>query len=308
MSRLATQLAGVELATPLVAASGTCGYIGELAGAVPLHRLGAVTTKSLTREPRAGNDPWRIIGVRGGMMNAIGLANMGVDRFVAEHAQEIGRAPCKIFASAAGHSIEEYSAVAAALDTQTAAPIIELNVSCPNTATGRQFGDDPHLLRALVAAARSTVKRAKLFVKLTPNADVVALAGAAVECGADGLTLTNTFPALAIDVETGKPRLSRGSGGMSGPGIHQIVVNIVAQVHRQVAARAKVPIIGTGGVLTWEDAAEFILAGATAVGVGTALFADPRAPVQIVDGLDAWVARHRVNNVSELVGTWAVPQ
>jgi dihydroorotate dehydrogenase (NAD+) catalytic subunit len=306
MSRLQTQLAGIELSSPIVAASGTCGYVAELAEAFSLELIGAVTTKSITREPREGNDPWRIIGVPGGMLNAIGLANVGLDRFLSEKAPLVASAPCRVFGSVAGHSVEDYVSVAAAMDSRTQLPMIELNVSCPNTSTGLQFGDDPTALRGLLQEVRATVRRAKLFAKMTPNANVVAMSRAAVESGVDGLTLTNTFPAMSLDVETRKARLSRGAGGLSGPGIHPIVVRMVSEVYRTVAREAGVPIIGLGGVIGWQDAAEFVLAGASAVGVGTALFVEPRTPVQVARGLEAWAARQGVARVQDLVGAAAL--
>jgi dihydroorotate dehydrogenase (NAD+) catalytic subunit len=261
-----------------------------------------VTTKSITPEERAGNDPWRIIDVPGGMMNAIGLANVGLGKFLAEKLPSAAGVPCPVFGSVAGHSVEDYVRVAAAFDANTVFPIIELNVSCPNTATGLQFGDDPSALKALLAEVRPVVKRAKLFVKVSPNADVVKLSGAAVEAGADGLTLVNTVTAMSIDVHTRRPRLSRGRGGLSGPAIHPIAVRMVHDVYRAVAKPAGVPIIGLGGVLRWEDAAEFILVGASAVGVGTALFVDPRTPVALAKGLAQWVRAQGASSITELVG------
>ena len=299
---LRTTIAGVEMASPIVAAAGTCGYVDELADAFDLRWLGAVTTKSITAEERAGNDPWRIIDVPGGMMNAIGLANVGLGRFLQEKLPHSHAVPCRVFGSVAGHSVDDYVRVAAAFDLQTGFPVIELNVSCPNTATGLQFGDDPAALKALLAEVRPVVKRAKLFVKVSPNADVVKLSGAAVEAGADGLTLVNTVTAMSVDVHTRRPRLSRGRGGLSGPAIHPIAVRMVHDVYRAVAKPAGVPIIGLGGVLTWQDAAEFILVGASAVGVGTALFVDPRKPVELAHGLAAWLHEQRAARVADLVG------
>lgn len=297
-----TRLATVELASPIVAAAGTCGYADELADAFDLRWLGAVTTKSITAEERAGNDPWRIIDVPGGMMNAIGLANVGLGRFLTEKLPHAAHVPCPVFGSVAGHSVADYVRVAAAFDANTTFPIIELNVSCPNTSTGLQFGDDPAALKALLAEVRPVVKRAKLFVKVSPNADVVKLSGAAVDAGADGLTLVNTVTAMSVDVHTRRPRLSRGRGGLSGPAIHPIAVRMVHDVYRAVAKPAGVPIIGLGGVLRWEDAAEFILVGASAVGVGTALFVDPRMPVTLAKGLARWVREQGAVSITELVG------
>jgi dihydroorotate dehydrogenase (NAD+) catalytic subunit len=300
--RLRTTLSGIGLATPLVAAAGTCGYADELADALDMRWLGAVTTKSITPEERAGNDPWRIIDVPGGMMNAIGLANVGLERFLREKAPAAEALPCRAFGSAAGHSVEDYVRVASAMDSRTGFPAIELNVSCPNTATGLQFGDDPSALRALLAEVRPAVRRARLLVKLSPNADVVRLAAAAVEGGADALTLVNTVPAMSIDVRTRRTRLSRGRGGLSGPAIHPIAVRMVHDVHRQVAGPARIPLVGLGGVLGWQDAAEFILAGATAVGIGTGLFVDPGLPAAVARGLARWVDDQGVPAIGALVG------
>ena len=225
-----------------------------------------------------------------------------LERFLREKVPAVRTLPCRAFASVAGHSVDDYVRVAAAFDPETAFPIIELNVSCPNTATGLQFGDDPVALRALLAEVRPAVRRARMFVKVSPNADVVRLSAAAVEGGADGLTLVNTFTAMSIDVRTRRPRLSRGRGGLSGPGIHPIAVRMVHDVHRQVARGAGVPIIGLGGTIAWPDAAEFILAGATAVGLGTALFVDPRAPRGIARGLAAWARGQGVKSIGDLVG------
>jgi dihydroorotate dehydrogenase (NAD+) catalytic subunit len=303
MPDLSVQLAGVTLANPVVLAAGTCGYVREMADALPLGRIGAVTTKSITRDPRDGNAPWRIIDSPAGMLNAIGLANVGVERFMAEKLPAARGMPCRLIGSVAGHAVDEYLAVAARFDAAPEIAAVELNVSCPNTADGLQFGEHPQALRALLAEVKPAVRAKPLIVKLSPNAaDIVGMARAAVDGGAQALVVANTFTAMAIDVETRAFRLSRGRGGLSGPGIHPIVVRMVHDVHRAVAREAGVPIIGLGGVTNWRDAAEFILAGATAVGMGTALFIDPRAPLAVVDGLSAWVARQGCRSVTELIG------
>lgn len=302
-SSLAVTLCGVAMANPLVASAGTCGYVGELADAIDPRRLGAITTKSITREPREGNAPWRIVGVPVGMLNAIGLANVGVDRFLREKLPQAASLGCPLIGSIAGHSIEDYVAVADAFDRAAAVPIVELNVSCPNTADGLQFGEHAEALGGLLREVRPVLAKTKVLVKLSPNVgDIVAMAGAAIDGGADGLTMINTVSAMAIDVERREPLLSRGSGGLSGPAIHPIAVRMVHQVYRAVAKDAGVPIVGVGGVLSWQDAAEFILAGATCVGIGTGLFVDPRAPIAIATGLERWVARQGCHSIAELVG------
>lgn len=303
MADLSVSLAGVRLANPVVLAAGTCGYVREVADAFALDRIGAITTKSITAESREGNAPWRIIDSPAGMLNAIGLANVGLDRFMREKLPEARGLPCKLFGSVAGHTVDEYLAVASAFDTAVDIAAVELNVSCPNTADGLQFGEHPDALRALLREVKPAVRSKPLFVKLSPNVgDIVAMAKAAIDGGANALVVANTFTAMAIDVETRAFRLSRGRGGLSGPGIHPIVVRMVHDVFRMVARDAKVPVIALGGCSNWRDAAEFILAGATAVSMGTALFIDPRSPVRVVDGLDAWVARQGCRSIGELVG------
>ncbi len=306
MSRVAIKLADVDLTNPVVAAAGTCGYVNELADAFDLREIGAIVSKSITRHPREGNAPWRIIPLPGavGMLNAIGLANVGLDRFVSEKLPAADLLGTTLIGSIAGNSVEDYVAIAAAFDAQPSLPIVELNVSCPNTVDGLMFGEDPASLRGLLAEIRPILKRTKMLVKLSPNvSEITTMASAAIDGGADGLTLINTMTGMAIDVMTRETRLSNGTGGLSGPAIHPIAVRMVHEVYRDVAKAAKVPIVGLGGVMNWQDAAEMILAGATAVGVGTAIFVDPRAPVRIARGLDRWVEQLGCSNISELVGT-----
>jgi len=295
----------MHMATPLIAAAGTAGYVDELPSVTDPDYVGAITTKSITPEPREGNAPWRIIDLPGvsGMLNAIGLANVGLERFISDKLPAVPRARTNIIVSIAGHSVEHYVRLAAELDGKPGVTAIELNVSCPNTADGLQFGEHPAKLAELLAAVRPAMLRSKMIVKLSPNVgDISAMARVAVERGADALTLINTVSAMAIDVETKKPRLSRGSGGMSGPAIHAIAVHMVGEVYRNVARDAKVPIIGTGGVMHWRDAAELILAGSSAVGLGTALFVDPTCPARIANGLSQWVQRQGCGSINELVG------
>lgn len=300
---LQVELAGIPLRNPVVAAAGTCGYVAEFSDVLDPADLGAITTKSITRESRAGNPPWRVLDAPVGMLNAVGLANCGLERFLAEKLPDAEGLATVVIGSIAGGSIDDYVAVAAAFDATERLPIVELNVSCPNTDDGLVFGEHPDALRRLVAEVRAALGRTKLMVKLSPNVGSPArLAEAAIEGGADALSLINTVAALAIDVETRQPRLSRGTGGLSGPAIHPIAVRMVHEVHERVARDAGVPLVGIGGVNTWRDAAELILAGATAVGVGTALFVDPGTPKAIHRGLGRWVRRQGATNVAELVG------
>ncbi|MHC4868486.1 MAG: dihydroorotate dehydrogenase [Planctomycetota bacterium] len=305
MTTLSIELAGVRLANPVILAAGTCGYGPEVADFMDPRGLGAVVTKSITPESREGHPPWRVVDVPGGMMNAIGLANMGLERFLAEQVPAIEALDTVVIGSIAGHSVEDYATVAAAFDEVSSLPIVELNVSCPNTADGRQFGHDPAALRTVLKEVRPVLARTKLLVKLAPDApDPIAMATAAIEAGADGLTVANTWPAMAIDVETRRSRLSAGRGGLSGPAVHPLAVRLVHEIHRRVAGPAKVPIVGLGGVLDWQGAAEFVLAGATAVGLGTALFVDPRIPQRVARGLDRWVRRQERGDIAELVGAF----
>lgn len=301
--RLAIDLAGLRLASPIVLAAGTAGYADELADAIDLRLVGAVTTKSITREPREGNATWRILPTKAGMLNAIGLANPGIERFIAEIVPRIERVPTTVFGSVAGNAVEDYAAVCERMDRVETLPAVELNVSCPNVHGGTEFGVDPDALTSLVRACRAVLTRTRLFVKLSPIAvgapGIVEVAHAAAEAGADALTIANTVPAMRIDVRSRRPVLSNITGGLSGPAVHPIAVRLVHMVHR---ALPSMPIVGLGGVMDWDDAAELVLAGATAVGVGTALFADPRAPRRLNRGLARWVATQRVGSIRELVG------
>ncbi len=301
-------IAGLSLRNPIILAAGTCGYLDEMADVLDLSRVGAIVTKSITRMPREGNPTWRILECRGGMLNAIGLANMGLDAFIRDLAPKIAAVPTPVVGSIAGFSIQDYTTVAAAFNNIDAMAAVELNVSCPNVHGGTEFGVDAAALRELIAAVREVLDRKPLWVKLspiavgTPGRTMSDIARAAVEAGAQALCIANTTPAMAIDVRTRRPRLANITGGLSGPAVHPMAVKLVHDVYRAVAKPAGVPIIGIGGVLGWEEAAEFILAGATAVEMGTALFADPRSPVNVVKGLSRWVGDLGKRNIAELIG------
>jgi dihydroorotate dehydrogenase (NAD+) catalytic subunit len=318
---LTTRLAGIDLANPVMLAAGTCGYVDEFEDVIDLTMVGGVVTKSITALPRDGNATWRIIETRAGMMNAIGLANVGVEVFEKDYAPKIAAAARRgvtVVGSVAGYSIEDYVRVCAAMERMEGLVAVEMNVSCPNVHGGCEFGADPDLLAELVTAVRGVLMTKKLFIKLSPIANgkvgIVEVAKAAIDPvgrffgthrasgGADALCLCNTIPAMAIDVKTRKPRLANKTGGLSGPAVHAVAVKIVHDVYRQVAKDAGVPIIGIGGVLRWEDAAEFVLAGATAVEMGTGLFVDPRSPLKVVKGLAKWVRTQGARNIGELVG------
>jgi dihydroorotate dehydrogenase (NAD+) catalytic subunit len=303
MPDLSIDLAGLRLGSPLIAAAGTAGYGPELASVDQLRGLGAIVTKSITLEPREGNPAMRVTDLPVGMLNAVGLANVGLDAFVTRVAMEVRDLPIPAIGSIAGETIDEYEQVAAAMQAMAFVKAVEVNVSCPNTADGRAFAESPEKLHDLLVDIRGVLKRTSMIVKLPLDFGHPSKAAeVAVEAGADGLTLINTVPGMSIDVKTRRSRLGRWTGGTSGPAIHPLAVRMVADVYRDVAAPAGVPIIGLGGVMRWQDAAEFILAGATAVGLGTALFVDPRRPRKILKGLRKWVHSHGCDSIRDLVG------
>jgi dihydroorotate dehydrogenase (NAD+) catalytic subunit len=306
-TRLQINLAGHDLVSPIILAAGTAGTLDEMSEVLDLSKIGAVVTKSITKEERKGNPFPRITWTRAGMINAIGLANPGLDGYNTNIAPRVEPTPTRVIGSVAGDSIEDYVQVASAMDQTPGMEIIELNVSCPNVHSGLEFGADPGALKELVTAVNNAMSTSKLFVKLSPITvgtphTIVDLARIAVDAGASGLTLTNTVPAMGIDVHTRKPIVSNTIGGLSGPAIHNIVVRLVHLTYTQLAKDAGVPIIALGGVTRWEDAAEFILAGANAVGIGAGTFASPRAPLKVTKGLDKWVRAQSVSNIQELVG------
>jgi dihydroorotate dehydrogenase (NAD+) catalytic subunit len=300
---LSVDLGPLHLANPVVTASGTCGYGLEYAPYMDLSRLGAFTTKSVTLHERKGNDAPRVAEVRQGMLNAIGLANVGLKRFIAEKVPELPEVGCPIFVNVAGWSIEDYVAVCEALDPLPEISALELNVSCPNVRDGLEFGTHADRLNELLVAVRPAVKRCALVVKLSPNVtDIVAMARTAVDAGADVLSMINTFCGMAIDIRSWKPKLANRVGGLSGPAIKPLAICQIDRVYRGVARDAGVPIIGMGGMETWEDAVEFLLVGATGLAVGTATFVDPAAPVAILEGLEAYLRDRRLSSVRELIG------
>jgi dihydroorotate dehydrogenase (NAD+) catalytic subunit len=304
---LRTSIAGIELSSPVLLAAGTAGVLGEMRDVLDATKLGGIVTKSITKDPRAGNAFPRITFARAGMMNAIGLANPGIDAFVRDEGPKASSIGCPIIGSVAGDRIDDFVEVATKLSGIDGVRAIEANVSCPNVHSGLEFGGDPGALRELVTALSKCVGEKPLFVKLspitvgTPNS-IVDLARVAVESGASGLTLTNTVPAMGIDVKTRRPVLANVTGGLSGPAIHPIVVRLVHLVYAGLARDAGVPIVAAGGVTRWEDAAEFVLAGASAVQIGAGSFASPRAGVKLRKGLARWVQSQGAASVRELVG------
>ena len=299
-------LAGLELANPVIAASGTFGYGIEFEEIVSLEAIGGFVTKGISLEPMPGNAPPRIIQSASGMINAIGLQNVGVQDFIARKLPALKRYPLvKVIVNVFGSTVGEYLGVIERLNQAEGIAAYELNVSCPNVhAGGMVFGTDPSSLEYLVGKAKAASKR-PVFVKLSPNVTSIAqMAKVAAHAGADALSLTNTFLAISIDAETRKPRLANVTGGLSGPAIKPISLRMVYEAARAV----KIPILGMGGIVTPEDAVEFLLAGATAVQVGTASFADPRATERLAQGLESWFRAHQVEKVSSLTGALDLSQ
>lgn len=300
------QLAGMELVNPIIAASGTFGYGIEFEEIVSLEKIGGFVTKGISLLPMAGHAPTRIIQTAAGMLNAIGLQNVGVQEFIAKKLPQLQRYPnTRCIVNVFGFTAHDYIKVIEQLNHAEGIVAYELNVSCPNVhAGGMTFGADPGSLEYLVKLARAVAKR-PLIVKLSPNVTSIAkMAKVVADAGADAVSLVNTFLALAIDVETRRPQLSNVTGGLSGPAIKPIAVRMVYEVARSVT----IPVIGLGGIVTPEDAVEFLLAGATAVQVGTASYADPRAVERLAGGLESWCRSHHVERAASLTGALDVPK
>ncbi len=304
---LRTSVAGLEFANPVLLASGTAGYGREIAGVIDLERLGGFVTKAVSPEPRHGNVPPRVWDFDGGMINAVGLANPGLEVVRADAMPWIAthvRRP-RVFVNVVGRRIEDFAEVVAGLDASPGFHGFELNVSCPNTSKGGlEFGADPEALRALVSRARDATAK-PLFVKLSPTLpDVVLSARTAVDHGATGVTLFNTMPGLVIDTETRRPVLGFGSGGVSGPALLPVAA---LAVRRVTQALPGVPVIGTGGVSTADHALQLVLAGASLVALGTASMADPRTAERIVRDLARWCDAHGVSRLADLCGALEWP-
>jgi dihydroorotate dehydrogenase (NAD+) catalytic subunit len=286
------------LANPVMTASGTFANGIEYQRVFDIQRLGAIVSKAITMRPRQGNAQPRIAETAAGMINSIGLQNIGIDAILRDVAPVWATWQLPVIANIAGESIAEYAALARRLDGAPGVSGIEMNVSCPNVESGMEFGADAGLAAEVTRAVRHETGL-PLLVKLTPSAgDVVGIARAVVDAGADGLTLINTYPAMKIDVESRRPALGWGSGGLSGPALKPIAVRLVYLVAKDV----DVPIVGCGGITTAEDAVEFLMAGASAVQVGTATFRNPRAALDVVEGLERWMTEHGIGSLEEIVG------
>jgi dihydroorotate dehydrogenase (NAD+) catalytic subunit len=297
------RLGRLELANPVMVASGTFGYAREMAGLVDLARLGAIVPKTITPQPRAGNVPWRTVETAAGMLNSIGLDNDGIEAFIAGHLPYLRSVGAPIVVSIAGHDLAEFVDMAGRLDGLSGVAAIELNVSCPNVSGGVDFGIDPQMCERVVRGVRAACGL-PVLAKLTPNvSDIAEVARAAEQGGADALSVINTCLGLAVDWRRRKPLLGNGMGGLSGPAIKPIALRCVYQVSRAVS----IPVVGVGGIATIDDVLEFLVAGATAVQVGTANFYQPTATMTILDALPEALNRAGVSRVQDLVGTLEMP-
>ena len=296
---LAVTLAGLKLKNPVMTASGTFGYAREFASLMDLNQLGAIVVKGLALTPVKGNPPPRIVETACGMLNAIGLENVGIDAFVADKMPFLRTLAPPIVANIYGTTVEEYAALAEHLEGTDGVAAVEVNISCPNVkAGGVAFGVDPAAAERVVRAVRDRTRK-PVIVKLSPNVtDITVIARSAEAAGADALSLINTITGMAIDVETRRPRLANVTGGLSGPAIKPVALRMVWQVARAV----QLPLIGIGGILRGQDAVEFLLAGATAVQVGTANFVNPCAAIEIIAGIEDYLKRHGIGDVNEIVG------
>ncbi len=297
---LEVNVAGIRMKTPVMVASGTFGYGSEYVDFVDLNQLGAIVVKGITSEPWPGNPMQRIIETPSGMLNAIGLQNVGVDRFISEKLPYLQDFDVPVVVNVCGEMQEEYCEVTEKLDAAVGVAAIELNISCPNLdCGGMSFGVDPGLASELVKSVRA-ITGLPLLVKLSPNVtDITEIARSIEDAGADGLSVINTLLGMAIDAETRRPQLANLTGGLSGPAIKPIALRMVWQVYNTV----KIPIVGMGGIMTGEDAVEFFIAGASAVAVGTANFVNPRASLDVTDGIREYLERQEFESIKELVGS-----
>jgi dihydroorotate dehydrogenase (NAD+) catalytic subunit len=297
LKNLEVNLGPLTLKNPVMTASGTAGYGEEISRFLDISRLGAFVMKGISLKPWEGNPPPRITETPAGMLNAIGLQNVGLKVFLKEKLPFIREYNVPVIANILGNTIDEYEKLAAKLDGEVQG--IEVNISCPNVKRGGiAFGTDRKACAKLVKKVRKRIKKSLLIVKLSPvSVDIAESARAMEDLGADAISLINTFPAMAININNRRPVLANKIGGLSGPAIKPIAIRMVYQAARAV----KIPIIGMGGIMTGEDAVEFLLAGATAVAVGTATFRDPRAPLNVLDGLEAWIKKKGVEDVNTFI-------
>ena len=298
-SKLEINFAGIKLKNPILVSSGTFGYGREYAELIDLNRLGGIITKSITEEPHKGNRSPRLAEVSCGLLNAIGLENEGIDNFLREKLPFLKQFKTSIIVNIAGFSEDEYVRLAARLDKAEGISAFEVNLSCPNVKKGGiNFGSEPKILKRLVKKIRAVTKR-PLLIKLSPNVgDIVEFAGIAAEAGADGLSLINTILGLAIDINSFKPKLANVTGGLSGPAIRPIALRMIWEVYQHT----NLPILGSGGIMKTEDALEFFIAGARAVAVGTANFVNPRASLEIIQGIKKYLDKHELKSIKKIIG------
>ncbi len=297
---LGVDIGGVRLKNPVMTASGTFGYGIEFAELVDLRRLGGLIVKGLSLQPCPGNPPPRIIETPCGMLNAIGLENIGIEAFIDEKLPLLKPFSIPVFVNIYGTTLSEYAQMAERINAVEGISGLEVNISCPNVAAGGiAFGVDPDAAGRVVEAVRNKTDKF-LMVKLTPNVtDIVAIAKSVEKAGANAISLINPLTGMAIDIETRRPRLANLTGGLSGPAIKPVALRMVWQVARTVG----IPVVGIGGILSAEDALEFLIAGATAVQVGTANFVDPKATMDILDGIASFLSRNHLSHISELIGS-----
>jgi len=300
---MSVELAGIKMRNPVMTASGTFGYGAEFAEYMDLESIGAMITKGLSLRPKAGNATPRIVETPGGMLNAIGLQNVGVDAFIAQKLPYLSKVATPVIVNLYGNTLEEYGEVASRLDGLAGVAGIEVNISCPNVKQGGiVFGTDPQAAREVVRLVKKNTSK-PLIVKLSPNVtDVVLMAKACADAGADALSLINTLTGMAIDLERRRPVLSNVTGGLSGPAIKPVALRMVWQVAKSV----QLPIVGIGGIMNARDALEFILAGATAVEVGTASFLDPSAAQKIAQEMEQYLVDHKIGSISSMIGALEV--
>lgn len=299
---LSVRIGRIRLKNPVMVASGTFGYGEEYKGLIDLKKLGAIVTKSLTLKPTQGNPSPRICETSSGMLNAIGLHNIGIEDFISEKIPYLKRIKIPFIVSIAGGTVKEYQKLTERLDHLGGIAGLEINISCPNVEPRHKselmFAQDPDLTYKAVKEVRRKTK-ITLITKLSPNVtDIVSVARAARDAGTDAISLINSVSAMAVDIKTMRPRLANITGGLSGPAIKPIALRAVWEVSRKV----NLPLIGMGGIMDWQDALEFIICGATAVVVGTANFVNPLAASEIVDGLDNYLKENEINNINKLVG------
>jgi dihydroorotate dehydrogenase (NAD+) catalytic subunit len=296
---LAVNMGGIVMKNPVTTASGTFGYGSEYAPYVDLNRLGAIVVKGITLQPRAGNPPPRLVETPAGVLNSIGLQNPGVEVFIEELLPHLAEYDLPVIVNIAGETVQDYGRLAARLDRVLGVAGIEVNISCPNVKKGgMQFGSDPDMAGEVTGIVKANTGK-PVIVKLSPNVtSIVAVAEKVAVAGADALSMINTLLGMSIDVKTRRPVLGNVVGGLSGPAVKPVAIRTVWQVYQEV----KLPIIGMGGIMTAEDALEFILAGAAAVAVGTANFVNPRATMEVLEGIKKYMAEHGVQNINELVG------